>query len=70
MGYEHLKGITVVGDPVNTASRLEQMAKQFDAVVVVSEQAARLGGMETSGVETHEVDVRGREQRMTVHVTG
>ena len=55
---------------MNTASRLEQMAKQFDAVLVVSEQAARLGGMETSGVETHEVDVRGREQRMTVHVTG
>ena len=68
MGYDNLKGITVVGDAVNTASRLEQMTKQFEAGLVVSDEAARRGGLPETDTAIHEVDIRGRAQRLTVHV--
>ncbi len=66
MGYAKLKGITVVGDVVNTASRLEEMTKRFDARVVVSEDAVAHLGEDIAGWQRHEVEVRGRLGTMTV----
>jgi adenylate cyclase len=66
MGYANLKGITVVGDVVNTASRLEEMTKRFGAQVVVSEDAAAHLGEDIAGWQRHEVEVRGRLGTMTV----
>jgi adenylate cyclase len=66
MGYAKLKGITVVGDVVNTASRLEEMTKRFDARVVVSQDAAAHLGEDIAGWQRHEVEVRGRLGTMTV----
>jgi adenylate cyclase len=68
MGYDKLLGITVVGDVVNTASRLEGMTKDFKARLVVSEDAARLAGLDGDAAPRHEVEVRGREALMTVRV--
>ena len=69
MGYTNLKGITVVGDVVNTASRLEEMTKRFGAQVVMSEDAARHVGEGISGWLRHQVEVRGRVGTMTVLVS-
>ncbi len=68
MGYDKLLGITVVGDVVNTASRLEGMTKDFKARLVVSEDAARLAGLDGDAAPRHEVEVRGRDAPMTVRV--
>lgn len=68
MGYDKLLGITVVGDVVNTASRLEGMTKDFKARLVVSEDAVRLAGLDGDAAPRHEVEVRGREAPMTVRV--
>jgi adenylate cyclase len=66
MGYPRVKGITVVGDVVNTASRLEEMTKRFDAQVVMSQDAA-VHVEETIGDwQRHEVEVRGKAGTMTV----
>ena len=69
MGYANLKGITVVGDVVNTASRLEEMTKRLGARVVVSEEAAAHLGEGIAGWQRHEVEVRGRQGTMTVMMT-
>ncbi len=69
MGYANLKGITVVGDVVNTASRLEEMTKRFGAQVVISGDAATHVVDGISGWQRHEVEVRGRLDTMTVLVS-
>jgi adenylate cyclase len=69
MGYANLKGITVVGDVVNTASRLEEMTKRFGAQVVMSGDAAKHVGDGIAGWQRHEVEVRGRLDTMTVLVS-
>jgi adenylate cyclase len=69
MDYVNLKGITVVGDVVNTASRLEEMTKRFGAPVVMSEDAANHAGDGIAGWLRHEVEVRGRVGTMTVVVS-
>lgn len=69
MGHANLKGITVVGDVVNTASRFEEMTKRFGAQVVMSEDAASHIGDGIAGWQRHEVEVRGRMETMTVLVS-
>ena len=68
MGHDHLKGITVVGDVVNTASRLEGMTKDFKAQLVISDEVATGGGLTLNGAERHEVEVRGQVAKMAVQV--
>jgi adenylate cyclase len=66
MGYPRLKGITVVGDVVNTASRLEELTKQFGSQVVMSHDAAMHIEEVLSNWQRHEVEVRGKAETMTV----
>src|SRR5215470_11605473 len=68
MGYANLKGITVVGDVVNTTSRLEEMTKRFGAPVVMSEEAALHVGDGIADWQRHDIEVRGRVGTMTVLV--
>jgi adenylate cyclase len=68
MGYREVMNITAIGDTVNVASRLELVAKELDASVVVSEQAVRISGLDLSAFEIREVDIRGRAQPLQVRV--
>jgi adenylate cyclase len=67
MGYD-VKGITVVGDVVNTASRLEEMTKHFGSQVVMSQEAAAHVAEGIDDWQRHEVEVRGRLGAMTVRM--
>lgn len=60
MGYGQATSLTAVGDTINAASRLEGLAKSLDAELVVSEDLARLAGLDLSGRERFSVTVRGR----------
>ncbi len=61
-------GLTALGDSVNIASRLENLNKEFDATLVVSDAALRASGLVIAGAETHDVAVRGRGEMLTVHI--
>jgi adenylate cyclase len=51
---------TAVGDTVNTASRLNALAKAGE--ILVSAAAATAAGLDTSGLERRTLELRGREQ--------
>jgi adenylate cyclase len=68
MGYRDVMNVTAIGDTVNVASRLELVAKQLNAAVVVSESAARMSGVDFSAFDVREVDIRGRAQPLQVRV--
>lgn len=68
MGYGQTMHVTVIGDTVNIASRLESVAKELDATLVVSSDVARLAGIGTAGLERHRIDIRGRAEPLDIEV--
>ncbi|MBS3648999.1 adenylate/guanylate cyclase domain-containing protein [Pseudaminobacter sp. 19-2017] len=68
MGYGRAMSVTAIGDTVNVGSRLEAAAKEFDAAIVVSEAAAKLSGLDLSGFDAREIEIRGRARPLGVYV--
>jgi adenylate cyclase len=70
MGYGRATSMTAIGDPVNTASRLEALTKEFDADLVLSEPVAGRSGLDLSPYPRREIELRGRAGRLAVFVVG
>ncbi len=68
MGYGRAISMTAIGDPVNTASRLEALTKEFGAELVLSEPVAERAGFDFSSFPRHEIELRGRAGRLAVFV--
>ena len=68
MGYGATMGVTAIGDTVNIASRMESAAKEFDAAIVISDDAAMLSGIDMAQYETREIAIRGSTRPHTVRV--
>jgi adenylate cyclase len=62
VGSEHRYEYTVVGDPVNEAARLTELAKSHAGRIVVSERTVRSAGNGAGWREGESVVLRGRTQ--------
>jgi len=51
---------------VNIASRLETLTKEFAAELVVSQELLDRAGTDLGAHESHDVEIRGRQGRLTV----
>ena len=67
VGYRKTRSLSAVGDAVNTASRLQELTKQFAVQLVLSERVAREAGLATGNWPAHQITVRGRAAPMTVY---
>ncbi len=58
---------SAIGDTINTAARLEGLSKTLECVIVISQETARLAGLDLSAYPSHIAEVRGREQTIAVY---
>ncbi len=64
MGVGGRHGVTAIGDTVNTASRLEAATKDIGCQVLVSQTVATLGKIPEGRFPAHEIELRGRRERL------
>ncbi|CAB3797726.1 hypothetical protein LMG28138_04304 [Pararobbsia alpina] len=64
---EHLT-FTAIGDPLNVASRLEQLTKEIACEAIVSEQVFQHAGVPAAGLPQLAVRLRGRDDPVSVRV--
>lgn len=68
MGFGPARSLTAIGDTVNVASRLESVAKEHNATLVVSERVMRVAQADTGGLSAHVIHVRGRAKHLRVFI--
>jgi len=68
MGYGQATSLTAVGDTLNVASRLEGLAKELDAELVISDELARQAGMDLAEYERQTLTMRGRLAPITAWI--
>lgn len=66
IGYGEAVDFTVIGNPVNVASRLEQLTKERDVQLVMSRAVARLAGWVPPAASGDKVSVRGVAEAVPV----
>ena len=70
MGYGSTVYLTAVGDTVHVASRFQELTKQYQAQLVISEQVGQRGGLDVSMFPRHEITVRNRREPLAIRVIG
>lgn len=66
MGYGGASSLTAIGDAVNTASRLQELTKEYGCELVVSEAVVLRAGFDLSGFPRHEIEIRGKREMLAV----
>jgi adenylate cyclase len=68
MGYGQATSLTAIGDTLNAASRLEELAKELDAELVISDDLARRTTLNLTGHERQTLTIRGRTMPIDVWI--
>ena len=67
MGYGASRGLTAIGDTVNTASRLESETKNHNCLVCVSAEIADLANIDLPSSCRKQVKIRGKSQELDIY---
>jgi adenylate cyclase len=68
IGYRNTSQLTAIGDAVNIASRLEDLAKSHDVELVFSDETATRAGFDLAAFPMQAIDIRGRQDGLTVRM--
>ena len=68
MGYGDASQITVIGDTVNTTSRIESATKEHGAQLLFTDSVASMAGVSTDDYPVARIQVRGRKEPLNVFV--
>src|SRR5262249_42156655 len=68
IGFRGHTVFTAVGDAVNVASRLQDLTKELDCKVVVSEEVCKTAGLSSDVLTQTNVAIRGQDRQMTVRI--
>jgi adenylate cyclase len=68
IGYREHIVFTALGDAVNVAARLQDIAKELGCEVVLAEEIFRTAGLAPDALATREVRIRGRDKPMVVRL--
>jgi adenylate cyclase len=68
MGYGSTMYLTAVGDTVHVASRFQDLTKQYEAQLVISEQVAARAGLDVAAFARYEITVRNRQEPLAIRV--
>lgn len=67
VGYRDTRSVSAVGDAVNIASRLQELAKDYGVRLVLSGEVARAARLHMGKFPGREIAVRGRAAPLTVY---
>ena len=64
MGHGKVSSVTAIGDTINTASRLEGLAKEREAQLAVSADLVKVAGISIPDHASEDIEIRGREAKL------
>lgn len=67
MGYGASRGLTAIGDTVNTASRLETATKEQGVSICISVDVAKFAGVEFPQTTEQKISLKGKKHKLPVH---
>lgn len=67
MGYGDARGLTAIGDAVNTASRLESATKEQNCILCVSAETVAQANMAAPDETKKRIAVRGKKDKLDIH---
>ena len=70
MGRGSATYLTAIGDTVHVASRLQELTKQYQCQLIISQPAATQAGLDVARFPRHEITVRNRTDPIAIYVVG